>query len=64
MFLPFSSSSIDKEDKLEISTNFTELLIRNPIDLSLTIIAVKRNDLKVPGVKKICNNYKFYYYCK
>lgn len=34
------------------------------MDLGLAIIAVKRKSLKVPGVKKICNDFKLYYYCK
>lgn len=33
------------------------------MDLSLAILAVKGKSLKVPRVKKICYNYKLYYYC-
>lgn len=42
-----------------------EVFIGDLMDLSLSITLVKGKSLKVlPGVKKICNNYKLYYYCK
>lgn len=63
-FLSFLPSSIGKEDKLETLANIMELLIEDSIDLSLAIIVIKGKSLKVPSVKKICNNYNLCYYCK
>ena len=34
------------------------------MDLSSAITAVKGKSLKIPGVKKICDDYKLCYYCK
>lgn len=42
----------------------TELSIGELIDLSLAIIMVKEKSPKVLDIKKICNNYKLYYYYK
>ena len=63
-FLPFLPSSIGKEDKPETPANVTDLSIRDPIDLSSAIIAVRRKNLKFPGVKKIRNSYRLCYYYK
>lgn len=63
-FLPFLPSGIGKEDKTETPASIIELFIEDPMDLSLAIIAMKEKSLKVPGIKKICNDYKLYYYCK
>lgn len=63
-FSPFLPSSIGKEDKPETPANITDLPIGDPMDLSSAIIAVKGKSLKVPGVKKICDDYRLCYYCK
>ena len=61
-FLPASNHS--SSVKLETQSTTTELPVEDPMNLSSAITAVKGKSLKVPGVKKICDDYKLCYYCK
>lgn len=64
MFLLLLLFSIDKKDKPKTPANITDLFIGDLMDLSSVIIIVEGKTRKVPGVKKICNDYRLYYYCK
>lgn len=65
MVLPYlSMATINNKTKPEYTFTATKLLVGDPIDLSLAIITVKRKSLHVPGVKKICDDYKLCYYYK
>ena len=61
-FLPASNHSSSVRSETQSTT--TELPVGDPMDLSSAITAVKGKSLKVPGVKKICDDYKLCYYCK
>lgn len=44
--------------KLEIQFTIIEFLVKDAMNLSFTIIIVKEKSIRIPEVKKICNDYK------